>query len=148
MENKYTEINLEGFQVVSGEMFAHLPRKSEPTCTIFPTAISFSKSAVELLNGCEHIRIEINPKTHGLLVVPVNSKDRDGVRWIKSVKAVNPKKIECSTFTKQLYETWGWEDELRYRTSGKLVTADNKLMMFFDFSNAEVWKKSEVGGHR
>ena len=80
------EISLDGFQVVSGEMFAHLPRKSDATCTLWPTSMSFSKQALVLLGTCEHVRIEVNVAKKGLLVIPVNSKDRDCIRWIKSVK--------------------------------------------------------------
>ena len=83
LDPRLSEISLEGFQVVSGQMFAHLPRKSDATCTLWATSISFSKQAVVLLNNCEHIRIEINPTTKGLLVVPVTSKDQDGIRWIQ-----------------------------------------------------------------
>ena len=79
LDPRLSEISLDGFQVVSGQMFAHLPRKSDATCTLWPTSISFSKQAVVLLNNCEHIRIEINPTTKGLLVVPVTSKDQDSV---------------------------------------------------------------------
>ena len=72
LDPRLSEISLDGFQVVSGQMFAHLPRKSDATCTLWPTSISFSKQAVVLLNNCEHIRIEINPTTKGLLVVPAD----------------------------------------------------------------------------
>ena len=95
IDPRLSEISLEGFQVVSGQMFAHLPRKSDATCTLWPSSISFSKQSVVLLNNCEHIRIEINPATRGLLVVPVTSKDQDGIRWIKNVKEPVARKIEC-----------------------------------------------------
>ena len=38
------ELNLDGFQIVKSEMFLHLPRKADPTCTIWPTKISFSRT--------------------------------------------------------------------------------------------------------
>ena len=43
-------------------------------------------------------------------------------------------------FTKSLYEAWGWNEKLRYRTVGKLVKYDRKLMLLFDFSHPEVWE--------
>ena len=142
------EISLEGFKVVSGDMFAHLPRKSEATCTLWPTAMSFSKQALIFLGNCEHIRIEVNAAKKGLLVVPVTTKDRDCVRWIKSIKNPTVRKMECCNCTRQLYETWGLNGELNYRAVGKLVTADNKVMLLFDFSNPESWKRVEAGGNR
>ena len=140
------EISLDGFKVVSGEMFAHLPRKSDATCTLWPSAISFSKQSLILLGNCEHVRIEVNVKTKGLLVVPVTSKDRDCIRWIKNVKEPTVRKMECTHFTKQLYEAWGLNLEQVYRAIGKLVAADNKVMLLFEFTDAETWKKPEAGG--
>ena len=46
MLNNIEELTLDGFQVVRAEMFLHLPRKGESTCTIWPTRISFSKQAL------------------------------------------------------------------------------------------------------
>lgn len=146
LDTRLSEISLDGFQVVSGQMFAHLPRKSDATCTLWPTSISFSKQAIVLLNNCEHIRIEINPQTRGLLVVPVTSKDQDGIRWVKSVKSPAARKIECKSFASQLYDTWGWNKNLVYRATGRLFTADNKVLMLFDFANPESWKSREAGG--
>ena len=40
------EISTEGFQVVSSSMFVHLPRKSGPTCTIWPNSINFQHLSV------------------------------------------------------------------------------------------------------
>lgn len=52
--NPIEEMTLEGFQIVSSNMFVHLPRKSDATCTIWPTRISFSKLALEYLHFCEY----------------------------------------------------------------------------------------------
>ena len=65
--SRIPEISLDGYQVVKGEMFIHFPRKSEAACTLWPTSISFNKMALQTLNNCERIRIEINPKTKGML---------------------------------------------------------------------------------
>ena len=81
--NPIEEMTLEGFQIVSSNMFIHLPRKSDATCTIWPTRISFSKLALEYLHFCEYIKLQVNPKTKCLLVMPVTSTDRDSIRWAK-----------------------------------------------------------------
>lgn len=148
LDTRMPQIDLEGFQVVSGEMFAHLPRKSDATCTLWPSSMSFSKQSLVLLNNCEHIRIEVNVPKKGLLVVPVTTKDRDCIRWIKSVKAPTIRKMECGSFAKQLYQAWGLNENQVYRAIGKLVTHDNKVMLLYDFNDAETWKKAEAGGKR
>lgn len=134
------EISIEGFQIVGGDMFSHTPYLSEPSCTINFTGISFNKMSVSALNNCERVRIEINPKTKCLLIVPVTIKDKDGIRWTKNIKNPIAKKIECKLFTSKLYEMWKWDVENDYRAVGKIVCADKKVMMLYDFSEPETWK--------
>ena len=96
------EISIEGFQVVSGEYFNHSSRKSESTCTVWPTAIAFSKMAVSTLNNCDRVRLEVNPGNNSLLITPVTANDKDGIRWTKNVKEPVARKMECKGFTSQL----------------------------------------------
>ena len=134
------EVSMEGFQVVSSSMFSHFPKTSEPSCTIWYSSISFSKSAVKALNGCDRVLIQVNAKTKGILIVPVSSKDKDGIPWLRDSKVVEAKKMECKAFTTQLYKTWGFDPEYVYRSYGKVVKADNKVMLLFEFKCCESWK--------
>ena len=134
------EISREGFQVVSGDLFQRPLRLSAPTATIWPSSICFSKAALIALNNCERIRIEINPSTRCMLVIPVTEKDKDSVKWTKNVKDPNTRKIECTAFTRKLYETWGWNDTLAYRTTGRVVSSEKKVMLMFDFNTTDSWK--------
>lgn len=133
-------IKLDGFKVVSGSLFITHMNISEPSMTFKPTEISFAKSAISAFNNCEKIRVEVNSDKKCVLIVPVTSNDRDGVKWIKSLNDPQPRNIACSAFTKQIYELWKWNSESRYRSYGKLVQADGKVMMLFDFNKPEVWK--------
>lgn len=105
------EISHDGFQVVSGEMFKHMQRISQPSATLWYNSISFSKASVQALNNCERVRIEVNPSTKCLLIVPVTIKDKDNIHWVKNVKDPQARKIECKAFTAQLFETWGWKPD-------------------------------------
>lgn len=134
------EISKEGFQVVSGEMFRRVLRLGKPTVTIWPNCISFSKAALQALNMCERIRIEVNTAKHCILIVPVTEKDKDNVRWLKGGKEPAARKIECTAFTSQLYNSWGWKKELAYRVIGRVVTAEKKVMLLFNFSMPESWR--------
>lgn len=139
------EISLDGFQVVSGQMFGHMPQNSEPTMTITPKTISFSKTAIEALNCCEHVRIEINYKRRGILVIPVTAKDPNGLRWLKSGKTIQGKSVGCTKLVNYLYGLWGWESDSRFRAAGKLVSSDGKVMLLFDFSQPESWPGQKIG---
>ena len=103
LSDEIQEINLEGFQVVSGDLFTNYTRTSNPTVTLWHSSISFSKASLTLLNGCERIRVEINPNSKCLLIVPVTIKDKDNIHWVKGIKDPVPRKMECKRFTSHLY---------------------------------------------
>lgn len=144
MADTYQEIDLDGFQIVKGEMFKVSYRRKAITLTIWNDEISFSKSAIEALHNCERVRIEINPDSKCILVIPVTAQDKDNVRWAKMrPDAINPRKILCIKFTNLLYKTWGWEQEMAYKVEGKVVTFNEKVMLLFDFNKAEHWKSAK-----
>ena len=134
------EISKEGFQVVSGELLRRSLHMGRPTATLWPNSISFSRAALQALNMCERIRIEVNLAKRCILIVPVTEKDKDNVCWIKTRKEPAAKKIECTAFTSQLYDSWGWKKDLAYKVTGRIVTAEKKVMLLFDFSMPESWK--------
>lgn len=134
------EITTDGFQVVSGDLFRSVLRSNLPTLTFWPNSISFSKASLVALNACERIRIEINTQTRCLLIIPVTERDKDNVRWLKRSKEPCAKKIECIAFTSKLYDTWGWKKDLAYRSVGRIVSSDKKIMLLYDFTVPETWQ--------
>ena len=137
----FPEINIDGFQVVKGDMFQVSYRRQAITLSIWNDEISFSKAAIDALHGCERVRIEINPSTRNILIIPVTEQDKDNVRWAKtSSDGIKPRKINCTRFSKLLYKTWGWNLEMAYKAEGKVVTYNQKVLLLFDFSKAEYWK--------
>ena len=145
--NDMEEFSLEGFQVVHSEMFVQLPRKSDASCSLFPTKMTFNRTTLRLLHTCEHVRIEVNPSNKCLLVVPVGSSDKDAIRWAKGTKEKYVRNFESRQFSGELYRAWDLNPEYNYRTVGRLVTAKNKLMMLFDFSKAEIWQSKKAEDH-
>ena len=143
MSESIQEISREGFKVVSGDMFRRTFRMNAPTATIWPNKISFNKAALGALNNCERVRFEINDTKHCLLVVPVTEKDKDNVKWLKSSKVPAVRMMECLYFTTQLFESWKWKSDYAYKTTGRIVSVDKKVMLLFDFNNAESWKYKE-----
>ena len=134
------EVSLEGFQIVKSEMFLHFTQKKDPTCTIWPHHINFNKQSLMKLNNCEYVRIEVNPTTKCLLVIPVPSTDKNSIRWVKGKIDISTRPLESRSFGSEIYKVWGLDEEYNYRSTGRLVSSQNKVMLLFDFNNAEVWK--------
>ena len=135
------EINLDGFQVVRGDMFHVTHHRQAITLSIWNDEISFSKAAIDALHGCERVRIEINPSNRNILIIPVTEQDKDNVRWAKrGPDDIKPRKINCNRFTTLLYKTWDWNLEMAYKAEGKVVTYNQKVLLLFDFNTADHWK--------
>ena len=145
MINAIEELSMDGFQIVRADMFVHLPRKGDPTCSIWPTKISFSKLVLQQLNNCEYVRIEVNPQTKCLLVIPVSSSDKNSIRWVKGQKDLYVRNMESKAFGDEIYRTWRLDHGYNYRSIGRLVSAKGKVMMLFDFNDAEIWKTKKDG---
>lgn len=134
------EISIDGFQVVGREMFGCSFRMGAPTATIWYNSLTFNKAARALLNNCERIRIEVNIQKRCILIVPVTQDDRDNVKWIIGAKDQAMKTIDCAAFTTKLYKAWDWDPEYVYKVTGRMVTANRKVMIMYNFSEPMKWK--------
>lgn len=134
------EISTEGFQVVPAEMFQAMQHVNTPCMTIWSSRISFNKEALTALNTCERVRLEVNAAKKMILLIPVTQKDKDNLRWMKPGKQPQTRRMDCAAFTSRLYKSWGWDKGFVFRTTGRIVTADKKVMLLFDFNDAEKWK--------
>lgn len=130
------QINLDGFQVVNSSLFSSL---NAPSMTIWPDSVSFSQAAYTALNNCEAISIMINNEAKSILISTVPSNSTNAVLWRKSKNVTKYCKLSCSTFARQLFEEWNLDEKARYKTIGRLVQVDKKVMILFEFENAEKW---------
>ena len=107
-------------------------------------SIGFSKQDLLLLNSCENVIMQINAPEKKVLIIPTTSKDKDAIKWIKKTNPLEARKFSCPKLTDKLYENWGWDKTMVYRTTGRLVTVSNKVMLYFDFAEPEKWKRPEA----
>lgn len=141
-ESEIGHISLDGFQLVNCKYFS---RSSEPIMTLFSSAVSFNAASKEALNCCESVEILINEKSRSIIVRPaVNSKNTEAIIWKKSSEKAQYSRIECSMFAKKIYSAWELDKQYSYKTMGKLVQCDKKVMLLFDFSSKEAWQGSKM----
>ena len=55
--------------------------------------------------------------------------------------------MESRRFGDQIYKSWGLDSDYNYRAVGRLVTANQKVMMLFDFNKAEQWKSKRMANN-
>ena len=131
------DISMDGFQVVSADLFCNYLRFDAPTITLWIDQISFSKAAVKALNNCERIRMEVNSQSRQILLIPVTTKDKDGIKWM--ITEPHGRKLECRAFSEKLYQAWGWDTDRVYKVPGRIVVSDQKIMLLFNFNNPDSW---------
>ena len=44
-----------------------------------------------------------------------------------------------------LYSTWGLNPQCNYRAAGRLISSKGKVMLLFNFTDAEMWKGKKAG---
>ena len=54
--------------------------------------------------------------------------------------------MESKAFGEQLYQSWGLDPEYNYRAVDRLVSVNQKVMMFFDFRESEMWENKTQEG--
>ncbi len=133
LDTLMSELNLDGFQIVSGNLFSTL---SAPTMTIWPDSISFSQTAYSTLNNCDAITLMLNKNKKSIAVSSVQTSHPNAIIWKKGRDTVKYSKISCTTFARKLYDEWGYDPKYRYKALGRLVTAEKRVMLLFEFSSA------------
>ena len=137
-EKEIESISLSGFQVVKNKYFT---RQNEPIMTLFQTAISFNTAAHDALNRCEYVEMLLNERNRCILIRPVSSvTNNEAIRWQRGKEKPKYTKIECTSFARPIFEKWDLEPKLHYKTVGRLVQCDKKVMLLFDFTEKEVWE--------
>ena len=133
------EIGLDGYQVVRSQYFS---RMNEPTMTLWYSAVGFSAAAHEALNNCECIQLMVNEKQKSIIIKAVNSTEPEAIAWNKAKS--KSARLECSAFTRQLYESWGLDSEVRFRTCGMIVQCKKEIMLLFNFQHPESWRGQKL----
>ncbi len=130
------EISLDGFEVVKKKCFC---RTYSPFMTLYNTAVAFNTPCIAALNNCEAVHILVNERKRSIVVTCISSSDPDAIVWNRNKKGEYAR-LECSPFMKSIYEAWNLKPEYKYRADGRILQADGKVLLFFDFSSPEVWK--------
>lgn len=135
------DVSLDGFQVVKSQYFT---RAVAPCMTLWNCGIGFGAAAFIALNKCEYITVMFNREERKVLIGPISSKDPDAVHWVKNPTKPNFTRLECTGLMRPIYEEWGLDPECRYKTFGKVVQCDKRVMILFDFNTYEKWRGKEL----
>lgn len=133
MDFQVESISLDGFEVVGKQFFV---QDSEPLMTIWCEAIGFSAASFNALENCEAVKIMLNHNNKQVIVIPTPSSDTDALKWRKSNNVAKFSRVNCPTFTKEVFRRWQLDESQKYRCYGRRAKIDNRIVLLFDFTKA------------
>lgn len=133
-------VDLNGYEVVRGEFFAHL---YEPSFTFNSNKISLNTACIRKLPETEYVQILVNPTEKKLAVRPCQESDKDSFRWCTaSAKKRSPKQVRCRVFFAKIISLMDWNPGYRYKLLGKLIRSGEELLFIFDMKTPEVFVRA------
>lgn len=134
------EFDLDGYEVVRGEFFAHL---YEPSFTFNNNKIALNTACIRKLPDTEYVQILVNQTKKKLAVRPCQESDKDSFRWCTAGKGRrSPKQVTCRIFFAKIVSMMGWNPHYRYKLIGKMIKAGNELLFFFDLNTPEIFVRT------
>ncbi len=133
-------IDLDGYEVVRGEFFAHL---YEPAFTFNNNKITLNTACIRKLPEIDYVQILVNPVKKKLAVRPCQESDKDSFKWCTSSKnRRSPKQVTCRIFFAKIVTLMDWNPHYRYKLLGKLIRAGEELLFIFDLTQPEIFVRT------
>ena len=130
------ESALSNFQVVRAQLFS---TKLYPAVTISRGKIRFNTACLKRFEDVEYVELLFNSVEKCLAVRPCERNNPNAIQWgaLKEGRWVVKEK-SCRGFSAPLFETMGWNDELRYRMRGSYLGEGDDRVMIFDLEETEI----------
>ena len=134
------EVDLNGFQVVRREFFAHT---REPAIIFNDGKVSVNTACVRKMPEIEYIQILINRQTRQLAINPCNEDALFCFQWGMTKEGKRfPKPVTGRLFFLKLCDLMGWNPEYRYKVLGRLCRANGRDLFIFDLPSCETYERS------
>lgn len=138
--------DLEGFQIVRKEFFAHL---REPSVSFNNCKFSVNSACLSKFPMTEYVQIMINRNTKILALRPCAEGARDSFAWCSASKGKRkPRAITCKLFFAKVVDLMGWNPNYKYKLLGRLIHANGEYLIAFDLHATEVYQRTEVEGQK
>lgn len=127
---------LTNFQVVRAQLFS---TRLYPAVTISKGRVRFNTACMKRFKDVEYVELLFNSVEKCLAVRPCEKSNPNAIQWgtLKEGKWV-VRERSCKGFSAPLYETMGWNEELRYRMRGSFLGEGDDRVMIFDLEEPEI----------
>ncbi|MDD4291092.1 MAG: hypothetical protein PHX51_02480 [Clostridia bacterium] len=140
------EFDINDFQVVRKEFFAHL---REPSVTFNDCKFYVNAACLSKFQKSDFAQILVNRSHKILALLPCEENARDSFMWCNTANGKKkPRPITCKLFFAKIFSLMDWNPKYRYKLLGKLIHSKGKYMIAFDLNATEVYQKSFVDGEK
>ena len=139
-DDQLEDINLDGFQFVRTEFFAHI---HEPSFTFNDGKVGVNTACVRKLPDHEYIQILINKETQMMVIRPCDEYDLFSFQWghTKNGKRF-PRQVTARLFFMKVCDLMGWNPQHRYKILGKLCKANGQIIIAFNLKDFSTYERT------
>ncbi len=138
--------DLDGFQVVRREFFAHL---REPSVSFNSCKFAVNAACINKFPDTDYVQVLVNQETKVLALRPCEEGARDSYLWCNLSKGKRkPKAITCKMFYAKIVSMMDWNPNYRYKLLGRLIHANGEYLIAFDLSATEVYQRTFPEGEK
>ena len=138
--------DLDGFQIVRKEFFAHL---REPSVSFYNCKFSVNSACLTKFPKTEYVQVMINRDSKILALRPCSEGARDSFAWCNASKGKRkPRAITCKLFFAKVVDLMGWNPNYKYKLLGRLSHANGEYLIAFDLHSTEVYQRTEIEGEK
>ena len=139
-------LDLEQFQVVRREFFAHL---QEPSVTFNNCKFYVNAACLRKFPTADFVQVLVNQETKILALRPCHEGDRDSFMWCSMSKGKRvPRQTTGKVFSAKMFSLMNWNPDYRYKMLGKVVYAKGEYLIVFDLTATEVYQKTFREGEK
>lgn len=141
------DFNLEEFQVVRREFFAHI---REPAVTFNNRKFYVNSACLTKFPHTDYVQALINPHTKILALRPCGENERGSFQWCSiGQDKRKPRQTTCTLFFLKMFDMMDWNPDHRYKMLGNIIRANGEYLIAFDLTSTEVYQHtydSRFGG--
>lgn len=135
------DFNLDNFQVVRREFFAHI---HEPSVTFNNRKFYVNAACLARFPNTYYVQALINPNTKILALRPCDEGERGAFQWcINSSGRKKPRQTTCTLFFLKMFDMMDWNPAHRYKMLGNIIHANGEYLLAFDLTSTEVYQSVE-----
>lgn len=134
------DFNLEEFQVVRREFFAHI---REPAVTFNNRKFYVNSACLSKFPNTDYVQALINPHTKILALRPCRENERGSFQWCSLGHGKRkPKQTTCTLFFLKMFDMMNWDPDHRYKMLGNIIRANGEYLIAFDLTSTEVYQRT------